>query len=184
MSLKIKSDIFEEVFGSALGLDKYQEILSENNSITSTFRRKFIAYFRVRRNKDWQDSYFGLFQDLSRKDDPSFLFILRELYKLTGQIEPSFSSKMLHILNPDMPIWDQHVLRNMRVDSRLKGSPENKINQAAKIYQILNRNYNHFLDSKEGKKFISDFDRKLPNFRSISDIKKIDTVIWKLRNNE
>ena len=184
MILKIKSYIFEEVLGSALGLDKYQEILAEDKSFTIAFRRKFIAYFRVRRNKKWQDAYFGLFQDLSEKDDVSFSHIIRELFNLTGQVEPSFSSKMLHILNPDMPIWDQHVLKSMKIDSRLKGSPENKINQAIENYKILIRNYKDFLDSKEGKKFIHEFDHKLQSFRSISDLKKVDAFIWKLRNNE
>ena len=35
------------------------------------------------------------------------------LYVETGNIEASFSSKMIATIDSDKPIWDQYVLQNM-----------------------------------------------------------------------
>lgn len=36
-------------------------------------------------------------------------------------------------------------------------------------------------DIPEGKECISEFDRVLPNYKGISSIKKIDSILWNIR---
>jgi hypothetical protein len=181
INISLKGDIFEEILATALGLDKYQDIISHKESSSITFRRKFNAYFRVRRNPSWQESFYGIFNSLRNSDKVTFELIIQTLYQKTGQVEPSFSSKMLHILNPEMPIWDQYVLKNLGFKTSLKGSPEEKINEAIDVYDSITKFYFDYLNSKDGIAFVKEFNLQLPKYSHFSDIKKLDAILWKIR---
>jgi hypothetical protein len=181
MNIKIKENIFEEVLAAALGLDKYEAIIAHNESTNITFRRKFNAYFRVRRNPSWQKSFYNLFDTLWSSKNVSFESIIRNLYEKTGQVEPSFSSKMLHVLNPVMPIWDKYVLKNLGFKTSLRGSPEDKIKEAIDIYNSIIEFYLDYLKSNDGKVFVNKFNLHLPIYSHLSDLKKLDAILWKIR---
>lgn len=183
INISLKGDIFEEILATALGLDKYEDIISHKESASITFRRKFNAYFRVRRNPSWQESFYGIFNSLWNSDKVTFELIIRALYQKTGQVEPSFSSKMFHILNPEMPIWDQYVLKNLGFKTSLKGSPEEKIKEAIDVYDSITKFYSDYLNSKDGKAFIKEFNLQLPNYSHLSDLKKLDAILWKIRTD-
>jgi hypothetical protein len=55
---------------------------------------------------------------------------LRHLGKY-GKLEASFASKLLATIDPNLPVWDKHVLRNtgLKAPSR-QGSWETRIEQA------------------------------------------------------
>jgi hypothetical protein len=184
MKIEIKENIFEDILAVALGLDRYQEILLHPEYFSISFRRKFNSFFRVRRDLLWQEAYYGVFQSSIESTKISFGFILQRIFDLTGKVEPSFSSKMLHIINQDMPIWDQHVLKALKLDKSLKGSSSFKIDQAIKIYDQIVEFYESYLSSEIGKKFINDFDFRIPRYKNLSNVKKVDSVIWKYRFNE
>jgi hypothetical protein len=181
MNIAIEDGFFEDLLANALGLDRYNDIIKHEESSSITFRRKFNAYFRVRRNPSWQKSFYGLFDTLWSSKNVSFESIIRKLYEKTGQVEPSFSSKMLHILNPEMPIWDQYVLKNLGFKTSLKGSPEEKIKEAITIYDSITKFYFDYLHSKDGKAFVKRFNLQLPKYSHFSDIKKLDAILWKIR---
>ncbi len=183
MNIEIKESFFEDLLANALGLDKYNDVIKHENSTSITFRRKFNAYFRVRRNPSWQKSFYSLFEILWNSNNVSFESIIRDLYEKTGQVEPSFSSKMLHILNPEMPIWDQYVLKNLGFKTTLKGTPEEKIKDAVDTYNSITKFYIDYLNSKEGKILIKQFDLNLPSYSKISNIKKLDSILWKIRED-
>ncbi len=75
------------------------------------FQKKFNAFYRIRRDEAWRSEFYQLMEDFRKKDDPYFGEVLLRLHQRTGQIEPSFASKMLATLNADMPIWDSNILR-------------------------------------------------------------------------
>ncbi len=181
MKIKIKESIFEDILAIALGLDKYEAVIAHNESSSITFRRKFNTYFRVRRSSIWQEAFYSIFGTLWDSDDVTFEQIIWNLYQKTGQVEPSFSSKMLHVLNPEMPIWDQYVLKNLGFKTSLKGSPEEKIKEAITIYDSITKFYFDYLHSKDGKAFIKEFNLQLPKYSHFSDIKKLDAILWKIR---
>ena len=52
--------------------------------------------------------------------------ILNEIYQKTGNIEGSFTSKLLATINPNLPIWDQYVLKNIGLKVK-ETSKEEKI---------------------------------------------------------
>lgn len=59
--------------------------------------------------------------------------VLREMHELTGNVEASFTSKMIATLHPDKPIWDNLVLA--RIGLRLSGTTaQTKLENAVELY--------------------------------------------------
>ena len=50
------------------------------------FRRRFIAFYRVRRSRDWQDKFFGLLERRKGRAS-SFAELLDALYLATGRYD-------------------------------------------------------------------------------------------------
>lgn len=69
----------------------------------------------IRRNEKWRQHYYDLFAK-AKTERFSFEQIITELYRLTGNVEASFSSKMLATIDASKPIWDQYVLQNLGLE--------------------------------------------------------------------
>lgn len=158
-----------------------QWTFQKNVAVDREFQRTFTAFYRVRRDAIWRTSYFNLFEYLkNRKVNVSFEEILQQLFQKVGRIEASFSSKMLATINPDMPIWDSIVLKNLGL--KLKGKDKkDRLLQAVLLYEKICCWYEKFLKTDEATEMIRLFDQTFPEFREISRIKKVDFVIWAIR---
>lgn len=168
--------ILEEALSRSLGLPHYIEIMAGNPD-KSEFQRMFNGYYKVRRNENWQKEYYAIFTE-AKKNPENYTFerILRKLYEKTGMIEASFSSKMLATIDPSKPIWDQYVLKNLGL--QLKGLGEERLEKAVELYSEIESWYNSYLNSSEDKENIRVFDLMLPDYALISNIKKIDCLLW------
>ena len=175
--------VFQDRLASSMGLDKYQYIMNNvrrvNISTNADFQRTFNGFYIVRRNEDWRDIYYKLFEEI-KEGVPSFEEIITYLYKYTGNIEPSFSSKMLATIIPSKPIWDQYVVQNLNM--RLGGkSKEEKLENAIVLYDNIEKWYEDFLLTSKARECIEIFDQLLPDYKHISNIKKIDSILWSIR---
>ena len=170
--------IFQMQLAHSLGLDRYAEIMHENPE-SFDFQRKFNGYYRIRRNAEWKHHYYNLFQQ-AIKAHFSFEQIITELYQLTGNIEASFSSKMLATIDASKPIWDQYVLQNLGFKLFGKTKKE-KLDTAIILYGKIEEWYSEYLPTAEARHNIKEFDRVLPQYTWVSDIKKIDCLLWSNR---
>ena len=173
------SDIFNEQLAHSMGLDQYAKII-RGDPADPVFQRSFNYYYRVRRNEDWRTTYYSLFS-IAKNERWTFEQIITELYKKTGNIESSFSSKMLATIDPGRPIWDQYVLRNLGFALTGK-TPADKLKNAIKIYSEIESWYTAYLETEEARKSIKVFDQFLPNYTWLSPTKKIDCLLWGKRN--
>ena len=168
---------------SSLGLDSYSEIIKQapkiNIESNVVFQRTFNAFYRVRRNDEWRKSYYFLFEEL-KNDTPSFEYIIRRMYAETGNIEASFSSKMLATLCPDKPIWDRYVLENLGLKLEGKSKSE-QLHNAIILYNKIENWYQEFLMTDKAKECIEAFDKALPDYSWITPTKKIDCFLWSIR---
>lgn len=159
--------------------DLQQRTLEVNIAEDRAFQREFTAFYRLRRNDNWRQYYFKLFEDL-KKSDVSFGEIQLRIFQKCGQIESSFSSKMLATIDPNMPIWDSYVLKNLGL--KLKGkSKDERFSQAVVLYEKICSWYKEFLKTDEAKEMQALFDETFPEFSNITAVKKIDFIIWALR---
>ena len=170
--------ILKEQLSRSLGLDKYAKII-RGDLQSPEFQRLFNGYYRVRRNEVWRKNYYGLFR-IAKEQHYGFAQIITVLYELTGNVEASFSSKMLAAIDPDQPIWDQYVLKNLGLALTGKTQAE-KLASAILLYGEIERWYRAFLVTDEGRACVRAFDRWLPGYAWISSVKKIDCLLWSKR---
>lgn len=165
-----------------IGVSRYNEIMESIKPLDEKFQNRFSLFYKVRRNLQWKKDFFQIFQKSSK--DSQFKDILIKLKKKTGRIEASFASKMLHTLNPQMPIWDSIVVIHqlgIKVPIKKYKATDNdedaRMNKIISIYEQLRKGYNCFINTDQGKKIIKEFDKKNPK-TSVKDIKKIDFILW------
>lgn len=182
MSFDVRK-VFQDRLAASMGLDKYLYIMEQVNNtnvaIDTDFQRTFNGFYIVRRNETWRKFYYEYFESV-KNGTPTFENIITYLYECTRNIEPSFSSKMLSTILPEKPIWDRYVVKNLNI--KLKGSiKEEKLKNAIILYADIEKWYADFLKSENGKECIKEFDRVLPDYKGISSIKKIDSILWSIK---
>lgn len=177
MIISAKS-VLETQLALSLGLDRYDEIMHGDPS-SEGFQRLFNGYYKIRRNEEWRRIYYSLFTQAKAKGF-SFEQIVTALHDATGNVEASFSSKMLATINPAMPIWDQYVLQNLGIELTGK-TQEEKLHSAVRVYSAIVHWYKEYLATNEAKQNIKEFDLLLPDYSWISDVKKIDCLLWSMR---
>lgn len=176
--------VIETRIAESMGFDKYKQIMEmvRKTDVSSNpdFQRTFNAFYRVRRNAEWRKAYYDLFEKM-KTGNPSFETIIRTMYEATGNIEASFSSKMLATINADMPIWDRYVVQNLCMNMKGK-TKEDQLNCAVDLYNQMVKWYDDFLQTENGSDCLAEFDRTLPGYVWMSDVKKIDFFLWSIRD--
>ena len=172
------TEILQAQLARSLGLDRYAEIMQGDPS-SPEFQRAFNGYYRIRRNEVWRQHYYDLFVR-AKAEGYSFEQIITDLYHATGKVEASFSSKMLATIDPDKPIWDQYVLQNLGMELTGKTQAE-KLAYAVTLYAAIENWYADYLLTEEARENIRLFDQILPDYRWVSDVKKIDCLLWSKR---
>ena len=175
--------VIETRIAESMGFNKYKQIMERvrNTNVSSDkdFQRTFNSYYRIRRNEEWQTIFYDLFETI-KDSEPSFEQIISGLYKNTGNIEASFSSKMLATINSDMPIWDRYDVHNLCLNVKGK-TKEEQLRCTVDLYDQMVRWYSIFLDTPNGRECIEEFDRILPEYKWMSSVKKIDFYLWSIR---
>ncbi len=186
MDMNIDFDVkkvFRDRLASSMGLDKYKYIIEQvhktNVAEDDDFQRIFNGFYIVRRNEEWRKIYYEYFEVVKNKN-PSFKEIIGYVYENTGNIEPVFSSKMLASISTEKPIWDKYVVQNLGL--KLNGTnKEKRLDNAISLYESIEKWYETFMNTKKCDECIAEFNRVLPDYKDISDIKKIDSILWSIR---
>ena len=176
------------------GVEKYLEIMNLYSTtdfgVNSDFAKKFDAFCRVRRNEEWRKAFFDLFKEVSKEPAMAdFRTILAELHTrlaklndaIHSTIEASFASKMLHTVNPDMPIWDSIVLSKLNLSEKVlpykmnRLTTEARLNKCEEVYNELKKWY----ETDEATTLEAQFDKEYPEHKEdIGRTKKIDFMLW------
>lgn len=80
----------------------------------------------------------------------------------------------------EKPIWDRYVARNLNMHPK-GAAKEEKLKHTIMLYAGMETWYADFLKTEKGKECIREFDRVLPDYKKISSIKKIDSILWSIR---
>ena len=178
------NSFLKESFEKSMGLETYyylKENLSRTNvSTDKTYQTIFNRFYRVRRNKEWRDVFYGYFETIKNKKSVSFEEIIKYLYEHTGSVEASFSSKLLSTINPEMPILDQFVLQNLGIKKELTSDKDFKLKNAIDIYQSVIDKEKALLEKEEIQSFIRDFKAFFPEY-DLTDTRILDLLLWGVR---
>lgn len=167
----------------AWGLARYARLVKGvqivDVSSDADYQKDFVFFFKVRRNREWREAYFG---ELERVKccTPVFPSVLSALFAETGRIEASFASKLVSVVDPRMPILDSIVLSYLGLE--IKGiSAEERMRSALNVYDDVCSWYQRYMKSRSCAESIELFDSILPEYAWISDVKKIDFLLWSSR---
>ena len=172
----------------SFGLPKYVWLMDNVHSIDiaalnekgcNDFQKTFNSFYRVRRNGKWRKVYYDYFE-AAKNGNPDFKDILIFIKDNTPQhnLEPSFSSKMLATIDPDKPIWDSRVLKRLELERDWHKNPS--VQNAISIYDTICERYRDYLAKSEADKAIAIFDKYLQKYKGISNVKKIDFLLWSM----
>lgn len=181
-------DVTEEQVQIALSglqpsLTKYlwlqrQVRLCDDISTNGEFQRRFIGFYRVRRNSGWCSEFFKL-MGASKSKGIDFPEALREINCRCGKIEASFASKLVATLDPSKPVIDKFVLSHFAMRLPRWGSTSRE-EKTIKLYCELCGKYADLLQSPTGKLILGLFDLRYPN-SEVTELKKVDLVLWQVR---
>ena len=170
------------------GLDKYYEIMEmlkqTDIAVNLEFQKKYRYFYKVyRRTNQFCSDYFKYFEEIKNNINIDFETILRTIssFRKNNELEMSFSSKILHSINPDLPIWDSIVTKeHFGILAPKKCGKSDRIIEASKIYYYYKDEIYKYMNSYEGNEIITCFNDYFPN-NEISNVKKIDFVLWQDR---
>ena len=166
------------------GIAQYLEIMelfpNTDVSVDRDFQRKFNGFYRIKqRPAVWYKEYYSYLEKQKNKT-PDFSATLRHLHSVLKRYEPSFSSKLVATIDPNLPIWDSIVLNNMGIKPPLYTS-KTKIYEAERIYKKIQEWHETNMKSDKGQLILQIFRELVPEHNKISDLKKIDFVLWRSR---
>lgn len=166
-----------------VGMKKYKQIMDTLHwtdvSMDKDFQRTFNDFFVMRSRKSQYYDMFYMFLEQKKTKGVSFAETLEYLKEAECKLEISFSSKLIHVINPERPIWDNNVsvqhfgmnLPGYHVDSSIRQK------EIIKAYHEYCSRFYEYLDSSEGQTVISLFNEKYPH-TGFTDAKKIDFIMW------
>lgn len=176
------TQIMKALKDAEIGVNKYICIMelfkSSDVSKDEEFKRQYRNFYKVRMKNDYYNLYCEYMQK-NRNKEVAFEDVLKYLYEKTGRIEASFSSKLVATIDSSKPVWDKFVMKNTGIKVPSYGT-RGRLEKCLHAYEELEAWYRVVLNSSEGKKLIAEFDKKYPN-ANISDLKKIDFVLWQIR---
>ncbi|MDB5313283.1 MAG: hypothetical protein JWO38_7485 [Gemmataceae bacterium] len=167
----------------SVGLEKYcrlQAALATTDVAQDRgFQRGFNAFYRIRRNADWQSTFYTLFQREKSGPQP-FAEVLRTLHDATGRVEASFASKLTASVDPSRPVVDAFVLKNLGLRLPRNGAIEARLAQIAEQYDHIGRVFAEFLDTEMGRYLTTRFKELYPG-QPVTPVKMLDLVLWQTR---
>ena len=162
------------------GIERYRSIMEKlwrvDVSLDERFQKTYENFYTLGRySKEFRRDYFA-YMERCKETVPSFEEALSYFLKY-GTLEVSFSSKLVHTLDPEQPIWDKNVTDRhfgYKIPACGTKDREKKILDRYKRYK---RDFLNYVASDDGKAVIRAFDEAFPK-TGFTDLKKVDFVLW------
>ena len=168
-----------------IGIERYRFIMEEvqrvDVSLDEGFQKNYENFYTLGRYpKDFRRDYFA-YMERGKGVKISFKETLSYFQKY-GALEVSFSSKLVHTLDPEQPIWDRNVTDKHFGYKIPACSTKNREEKILDRYGRYKRDFLKYMASDDGKAVIQAFDEAFPK-TGFTDLKKVDFVLW-LDNEE
>ena len=159
------------------------------------FRFVYRSFYRMSRNvpagSDLDESYFKLLfdpkiQKLAKEDSKKALEqVLTKLYNIDKTWHFSFATKMLHTMNPHLPIYDSIIAKRLKLPhcqwirkgKNSKEAYQKELNNRIKIYSELKNQIDIGVKVKENSNIIIKWKQKY-DAEKISNEKALDFILW------
>lgn len=184
----VDDDVYDKIDIYAQIMNKVQ---TANVSVEKNFKYTFCKYYGLNGFTDlsFQNDFFDYMERIKSNNPlPSYRDVMEQLWKRTKRVDYSFSSKLLHTLDPGSPILDRHVLRLLGFEKKDSGKPESRIDYYSDVYETVKAEYAQITEAlKNGCtskicNALRALDSKYPKGSYLSTARKIDCLLFRLRN--
>ena len=147
------------------------------------FQRRFNGFYRMRqRKREWYDYFYLTLENVKFDREITFEGILRRTFENMGRVEPSFSSKMLATVRPDMAVYDSYLRDNLSIIvPKQFQRPEIRIDGFIAAYDQLQERMLELIGDPRFNELRTRFDLCLPKYSHFTDMKKMDLILWQMR---
>jgi len=173
------------------GLDQYRYLMDALRHTDTTrdiqFQRTFRSYWQMnaaRLGDEFCAAYFAHLEELKAFDLPDVARIAVRLYGVPSnsrgdrKLHFSFSTKMVHMLQPDQPVYDSLVTQFYFLTE--SGTTfDDKLKSRLGSYKFLVAEYRRVLDEGLLTPSITAFRERFTLADTFTDTKIIDTLIWR-----
>lgn len=162
------------------GIRKYSFIMDrvQNTNVAedTEFQKSYDDFYTLYRYpKEFRLEYYS-YMEKNKTRKPSFEEVLAHFGRF-GNLEASFSSKLVHTLDPKQPIWDKNVAV-LHFGYRIPyNGMKNREQTMVRRYEDYRRDFLAYAATDAGKTIVDAFDSKFPS-NSFTDTKKVDFVLW------
>lgn len=185
--MKIDDKKIEEIFVRKelrLGIEKYLFLINRLHqvdvSVDREFQKVFNGFFRLRqRSASFYTDYYA-FMENKKRTGVTFEETLKYIKQRQGSFEISFSSKLIAIINTEMPVWDSVVTKEHFGIKPPYLQAKNRQQKIIDSYYEYCDKYYTYMKTENAKKMIYQFNQHFPD-TEISDVKKIDFILWQDR---
>lgn len=107
-------------------------------------------------------------------------------YHETVRLAATFTIRQLREIgdmasvDPDMPVIDAFVLKNLRLRLPRAGSIEGRLDGIVELHGRIRRIFSDYLDSDMGRRLVARFEETYPR-RGLTRVKMLDLILWKAR---
>jgi len=174
-------------------LDPYIWMLRELRNLDVSrhqeFQQKYCSYWALNGaglGQRFRGAYFSLLEQskcspgrLSIEDITRTLYEIPINAKEAKALQFSFASKLAHMIDPSLPVYDRMVETFYFLPRSYSGTPERKLTNLLRSHRFLVAEFDRIL--KEGllSPAVSEARRRFQLPADYSDQKIIDTLIWK-----
>ena len=151
-------------------------------STDMAYQDKFAKFYQMKRfrSNEFLRRFFECMEQSKKQNNHSFASAFESIYSINSSMEISFCSKMIHTFDDSQPIWDTIVATNHFGFKRPYSYCKSPIERCVKCYGEYADAFTSYMDSEEGRALVEIFDAHYPNC-GISDVKKIDFILWQDR---
>jgi hypothetical protein len=173
------------------GLDQYRYLIDTfrrtDTKRDEQFQRVYRSYWQMgaaRLGGGFCSAYFGLLEELKafeRTDVGSVavrLFNIASNSKGERKLHFSFSTKMVHMLQTDMPVYDSRVAQFYFL-SEEGATFDERLSNRLESYRFLVKEYRRVLDEGLLAPSITAFRKRFTMIDAFTETKIIDTLIWR-----
>ncbi len=160
-----------------------RSLLVTNVASDIPYQTTFNGYYRMqRRTQDWYRFFFSVLEREKRNDEITFRQIIEEVYGTGHRVEPSFSSKLVATIRPELPVYDKYIRENLSlVIPRQNEPPEDRVREFIGVYSLLETQMTELVRSETFRELKKRFDDRFSTYVHFTDVKKLDLLLWQYR---
>lgn len=187
-TVSLEKDIIEKIKPKDLAVYTFLKDQFENTDVSNNliFQYVYCNFYTLDIQKVDElfiNGYFNLMQSLKGSKNIDLETLLFKVYNIKTErnlkFQYSFTSKLAHTINNDIPIWDSCIAKAFSLNiTSVKDNGVNGDNFLNTI-EVLQNNYNEIISKNLIISTLNKFNEKFNEYK-ISDVKKLDFIFWAL----